>query len=52
MKLRAFTVWWDYIHGYASTDDLKRLSADFLVRRFVRNQRELEELARIGAFDF
>jgi hypothetical protein len=46
-----FTVQWDYIHGYASTDDLKRLPADFLGRRVVRDPRELEELARVGAFD-
>ena len=46
-----FTVQWDYIHGYASTDDLERLPADFLGRRVVRDPRELEELARIGAFD-
>ena len=46
-----FKVQWDYIHGYASTDDLTRLPAEFQGRQVVRDPRELEELARIGAFD-
>ena len=46
-----FATQWDYIHGYVSADDLKRLPVRFEGRRVVRDPRELEELARIGAFD-
>ena len=46
-----FAIQWDYIHGYVSADDLKRLPGRFEGRRIVRDPRELEELARIGAFD-
>jgi len=46
-----FATQWDYIHGYASAGDLKRLPRRFEGRRIVRDPRELEELARIGAFD-
>ena len=46
-----FATQWGYVHGYASTDDLKRLPDRFEGRRIVRDPRELEELARIGAFD-
>ena len=46
-----FAVQWDYVHGYVSADDLKRLPGRFVGRRVVRSPEELEELARIGAFD-
>lgn len=46
-----FTTQWDYVHGYVSADELRDLPAKFEGRRVVRDPAELEELARIGAFD-
>lgn len=46
-----FATQWDYIHGYASEDDLKRLPKRFRGRAVVRSPEELEELGWTGAFD-
>ena len=48
---KIFAIQWDYVHGYVSADDLNLLPSRFEGRRIVRDPRELEELARIGAFD-
>jgi len=48
---KIFSIQWDYVHGYVSADDLNLLPGQFEGRRIVRDPRELEELARIGAFD-